>query len=82
MYHVSNDSAREDFIICDLPFKRSSLSILPQEPILFTGTLRDNLDQWGKENDEKVVFQLVDVIIPSDWLGAFQVFKSFHLENL
>ena len=54
--HVSNESARENFIICALPLKRSSLSIIPQEPILFTGTLRDNLDQWGKANDEKVVF--------------------------
>ena len=56
MDQVSNGSARENFIICALPLKRSSLSIIPQEPILFTGTLRDNLDQWGKANDEKVVF--------------------------
>lgn len=31
---------------------RSHLSIIPQEPVLFDGTLRENVDPWAKSADE------------------------------
>lgn len=46
---------------------------------MFTGTLRDNLDQWAKHDDEKVVFLFVDVELLSDWPIACNF--SFNFEN-
>ena len=33
---------------------RSSLSIIPQEPVLFSGTLRFNLDPFGERSEEEI----------------------------
>ena len=33
---------------------RSSLSIIPQEPVLFSGTIRDNLDPWRHHIDHEL----------------------------
>jgi len=33
---------------------RSNVSIIPQEPILFTGTIRSNLDPFGSHKDEAI----------------------------
>mmetsp|Transcript_13789 Transcript_13789/g.24496 ORF Transcript_13789/g.24496 Transcript_13789/m.24496 type:complete len:1364 (+) Transcript_13789:343-4434(+) len=37
---------------------RRQLSIIPQQPVLFSGTLRFNLDPWSKRKDE----ELIDVL--------------------
>ena len=44
----------------NLDFLREHLSIVPQDPFLFEGTLRDNLDPLKKYTDEKILKILKD----------------------
>ena len=42
--------------ICDVPLStlRRSITAIPQDPFLFTGTVRKNLDPWGVYDDDPV----------------------------
>ena len=44
-----------------LPYLRSRISIIPQEPVLFSATLRDNLDPFRDFPDDKLWSALEDV---------------------
>ena len=44
----------------NLDFLRDHLSIVPQEPFLFEGTLRDNIDPLNKYSEEKILNVLND----------------------
>ncbi|KAG2500519.1 hypothetical protein HYH03_001296 [Edaphochlamys debaryana] len=38
---------------------RSGLSIIPQEPVMFTGTVRSNLDPFGEFEDDNVLWEVI-----------------------
>lgn len=56
VYSVTKDS---NIVVCrgDALF-RSRLAIIPQDPFLFSGTVRENLDPCGRHPDQ----QLLDVL--------------------
>lgn len=66
---------------------RSRLSIIPQEPALFRGTVRFNMDPLGEHTDEDVwmVSTMKELLCsPSSWINANSdsssrlVLKLFH----
>jgi len=42
---------------------RSKISIIPQEPVLFSGSIRTNLDPFGEYSDQILWKSLEEVII-------------------
>ncbi|KAH9501054.1 hypothetical protein DERF_011922 [Dermatophagoides farinae] len=51
---ISNRNIHE----IDLHELRSTLTIIPQEPLLFAGTLRNNLDPFNQYTDEQIIIAL------------------------
>ncbi|OTF75322.1 ABC transporter-like protein, partial [Euroglyphus maynei] len=52
--HISNRNIRE----IDLEKLRSTLTIIPQDPLLFAGTLRNNIDPFNHYTDEQIMIAL------------------------
>ena len=50
------DVSIDNINICDIPLStlRRSITAIPQDPFLFTGTVRKNLDPWGLYDDDAV----------------------------
>jgi len=44
---------------------RSKLGIIPQNPVIFSGSLRFNLDPWDKHSDEAILDALRRVQLPN-----------------
>jgi ABC-type multidrug transport system fused ATPase/permease subunit len=49
---------------------RNQIGIIPQEPAMFTGTLRENIDPWGKYSDAEVSMVLQDCGLEGRSLNA------------
>ena len=71
--------------ISTMPLKslRSRVTCIPQDPILFSGTVRDNLDPFLKHNDEDIWFALEHVQLKrfvsshEDGLGLMTPVKEY-----
>lgn len=69
-----------DTSIVDLATLRSNISIIPQEPVLFSGTIRYNLDPFGTKNDETIWKALENVGTRGSFFKIYKYFLmiSFH----
>lgn len=56
LYNISGSIVidGEDIGTLNLEFLRSSIAIIPQDPILFSGTIRKNIDPLDKYKDEEI----------------------------
>lgn len=64
-----------DTATLDLELLRTHISIIPQEPVLFSNTVRYNLDPFGKVTDDVLWTALENVSIHS--LSSHSIILSF-----
>ena len=55
---------------------RQNITIIPQDPVLFSGTLRYNIDPFNTYDDEKIIDALKKVHIWNKLLGDEDVLKK------
>ena len=58
----------------DLRAQRAAMSVIPQEPFMFTGTLRDNLDPFCVYSDERLTEVLAEVGLAAQVRSSEYVF--------
>ena len=54
----------------DLRWYRSKIAYVPQDPYLFTGTLRDNIKLFAPDCDEAGIAEALRIAQLSDWVSA------------
>lgn len=57
---------------------RSRIAIIPQEPILFVGTIRENVDLFGKNTDEEI-WRALDSVHLGDYIRKLENKLSSHV---
>ena len=77
----------EDISSMGLHLLRQRLSIIPQDPVLFSGTLRSNLDPWDQVCNRayrKLLACGVPLIVQFDWAVScnFLILHTFTLSCL
>ena len=59
---------------------RRALSIIPQDPVMFTGSLWDNLDPF-RERDEKDVWHALRTVQLADWARSDSAGLDLHVSE-
>ncbi len=68
----------EDIATVNLERVRRSLAIIPQDPTLFMGTIRNNLDRFNEYTDEEVIAALKHA---SMWEHVSEIAAGFAIRS-